>query len=219
MPIETLILDLDETIYPSSTGLWDLIGDRIFLFIQQRLGLEPDVIRSLQYQYFHTYGTTLRGLEINHGIDAQDYLDYVHDIPVEEILKPDPQLRQVLASYPQRKVIFTNANKNHTRRVLEQVGIADLFSGIVDIQDISPHCKPQPEAFQIALRLFGGLAPADCLFIDDSIRNIQTAANLGLSVVYINENRQPSLLYPSIRYLKELPLVLSLNGELHPPAE
>jgi putative hydrolase of the HAD superfamily len=219
MPIKTLILDLDETIYPSSTGLWDLIGDRIFLFIQQRLGLEPDVIRSLQYQYFHTYGTTLRGLQINHGVDAHDYLDYVHDIPVEKILKPDPELCDVLASYPQRKVIFTNANKNHTRRVIQQVGVADLFSGIVDILDISPYCKPQPEAFQIALHLFGGLAPGDCLFIDDSIRNIQTAADLGMSVVYINENRQPSLLYPSIRYLKELPLVLSTNGELHSPVE
>ena len=214
MPIETLILDLDETIYPSSTGLWDLIGDRIFLFIQQRLGLQPEEIRSLQYQYFHTYGTTLRGLELHHGIDAHDYLDYVHNIPVEEILKPDPRLRQVLASYPQHKVIFTNANKNHTRRVLEVVGIADLFSGIVDILDISPYCKPQPEAFQTALDLLGGLDPAVCLFIDDSLRNIQTAASLGMSVVYINENRQPSLLYPSIHYLKELPRILSTSGEL-----
>ncbi len=219
MPIKTMILDLDETIYPSSTGLWDLIGDRIFLFIQQRLGLAPDVIRSLQYQYFRTYGTTLRGLQINHGIDAHEYLDYVHDIPVEKILKPDPQLCEVLSSYPQRKVIFTNANKDHTRRVLEQVGVATLFSGIVDILDISPYCKPQPEAFQIALELFGGLNPAECVFIDDSMRNIQTAANMGMSVVYINENRQPSLLYPSIRYLKELPKVLSTGGELHSPVE
>jgi putative hydrolase of the HAD superfamily len=214
MPIKTMILDLDETIYPSSTGLWDLIGDRIFLFIRQQLDLQPEEIRSLQHRYYNTYGTTLRGLQLHHGIDARDYLDFVHDVPIEKILKPDPQLRQALASYPQRKVIFTNANINHTRRVLKAIGIEDLVSDIVDILDISPNCKPQVEAFQTALDLFGGLNPAECLFIDDSLRNIQTAAGMGMPVVYVNENRQPSLLYPSIRYLKELPQIVSTNGEL-----
>ncbi len=163
MPITTLILDLDETIYPSSTGLWDLIGERIAQFIHIRLGLEPEEIHRLQYQYFNTYGTTLRGLELNHGIDAQDYLDYVHDVPIEQILAPDPALFQVLSSYPQRKVIFTNSNKAHSRRVLAQVGIEDLIDDIVDIIDISPYCKPQTEAFQKALSLLGGLDPSHLL--------------------------------------------------------
>jgi putative hydrolase of the HAD superfamily len=217
MSITTLILDLDETIYPSSTGLWDLIGERIAQFIQERLRLDSEEIHKLQYQYFNTYGTTLRGLEINHGIDANDYLDYVHDIPIEDLLEPDPKLREVLAAYPQRKVVFTNSNKAHTHRVLKQVGIADLIDGVVDILDISPHCKPQPEAFQVALAMLGGLDPAACLFIDDSLRNIQTAASLGMPVVYVNENRQPTLLYPSIRYLKELPLILTTSGEILDP--
>jgi putative hydrolase of the HAD superfamily len=214
MPITTLILDLDETIYPSSTGLWNLIGERIAQFIHIRLGLEPEEIHRLQYQYFNTYGTTLRGLELNHGIDAQDYLAFVHDVPIEQILAPDPALYQVLSSYPQRKVIFTNSNKAHSRRVLAQVGIDDLIDDIVDILDISPFCKPQTEAFQKALSLLGILDPTTCLFLDDNLKNIQTASGLGLPTVYVNENHQPTLLYPSIRYLEELPLILSTTGEL-----
>jgi putative hydrolase of the HAD superfamily len=214
MPITTLILDLDETIYPSSTGLWNLIGERIAQFIHIRLGLEPEEIHRLQYQYFNTYGTTLRGLELNHRIDAQDYLAFVHDVPIEQILSPDPALYQVLSSYPQRKVIFTNSNKAHSRRVLAQVGIDDLIDDIVDVLDISPFCKPQTEAFQKALSLLGILDPTTCLFLDDNIKNIQTAAGLSLPTVYVNENRQPTLLYPSIRYLEELPLILSTTGEL-----
>ncbi len=35
-----------------------------------------------------------------------------------------------------------------------------------------------------------------------------------MPTVYVNENHQPTLLYPSIRYLEELPLILSTNGEL-----
>jgi putative hydrolase of the HAD superfamily len=217
MSITTMILDLDETVYPSSTGLWDLIGDRIFVFIQERLGLNPEEIRALQYHYFNTYGTTLRGLEINHDIDARDYLDYVHDVPVEEILSPDPELHAVLAGYPQRKVIFTNSDKKHTGRVLNHIGITDLIDGTVDVQDIAPHCKPQPEAFQIALDRFGGIKAADCLFIDDSLRNIQTAAGLGMSVVHVNEMKQSSLIYPTIRWLKDLPEVFSPSGEIRQP--
>ncbi|MGB8252170.1 MAG: pyrimidine 5'-nucleotidase [Anaerolineaceae bacterium] len=218
MSITTMILDLDETIYPSSTGLWDLIGDRIFVFIKERLGLDPEEIRALQYSYFNTYGTTLRGLEINHDIDARDYLDYVHDVPVEKILSPDPDLHAILTGYPQRKVIFTNSDKKHTQRVLTHIGIADLIDGTVDVQDIAPHCKPQPEAFKIALDLLGGIHPDECLFIDDSLKNIETAAGLGMSVVHVNEKKQPSLLYPTIRNLKELPGVFSINGILQYPA-
>jgi putative hydrolase of the HAD superfamily len=214
MPVTILIFDLDETIYPSSTGLWNLIGERIAQFIHIRLGLEPEEIRRLQYQYFNTYGTTLRGLELNHGIDAQDYLDYVHDVPIEQILAPDPALRQVLSSYPQRKVIFTNSNKAHSRRVLAQVGIEDLIDEIVDILDISPYCKPQIEAFQKALTLLGDPDPATCLFVDDNLKNIQTAAGLGLPAVYVNEVRPATPQYPSIHYLEDLPMILSTKGKL-----
>lgn len=214
MAITTLILDLDETIYPSSTGLWDLIGDRIFIFIQKRLDLDPGEIKTLQYQYFNTYGTTLRGLELNHNIDARDYLDYVHDVPVERILTPDPELHTILAGYPQRKVIFTNSDKKHTRRVLERIGISDLIESTVDVLDIYPYCKPQPEAFKIALDHIGEVDPGACLFIDDSIRNIQAAAELGMPVVHINEKGQPSLIYPSIQHLKDLPRVFSTGGDL-----
>lgn len=216
MSITTMILDLDETVYPSSTGLWDLIGDRIFIFIQERLGLHPEEIHKLQYAYFNTYGTTLRGLEINHDVDARDYLDYVHNVPVEQVLSPDPELHGILAGYPQRKVIFTNSDKRHTRRVLKQIGISDLIECTVDVQDIAPHCKPQVEAFQIALDLFGGIKPHECLFIDDSLRNIETASKLGMSVVHVNENKQPSLLYPTIRYLKELPAAFSPSETSQP---
>jgi putative hydrolase of the HAD superfamily len=215
-----MILDLDETIYPSSTGLWDLIGERITLFIQERLGLPLEEITALKQGYFQTYGTTLRGLVLNHGIDAQDYLDFVHDVPIEKILAPDPALHQVLSSFPQPKVIFTNSSTAHSRRVLAQVGIEDLIEEIVDITAISPYCKPQSEAFQKALALLGGPDPVNCLFVDDNLNNIQTASRLGLPSVYISENRPPTRLYPSIRYLEELPLILSASGEIiHHPEE
>ena len=109
-------------------------------------------------------------------------------------------------------MIFTNSDKKHTRRVLEHIGIADLFDGVVDVEDIKPHCKPQSEAFLIALKLLGNLDAKECLFIDDSLRNIQTAADMGLSVVYVNEKKKPPLMYPTIQFLRDLPEVFKDSG-------
>lgn len=205
MSITTVILDLDETIYPSSTGLWDLIGERITRFIQERLQIPFEEIRPLQYHYYNTYGTTLRGLVLNHGISAHDYLDYVHDVPVEKFIKPDPALRGLLEDIPFKKFIFTNSDKKHSRRVLTHLGLLDLISLIVDVQDIEPFCKPQIEAFEIALRLIGNPSPSECLFIDDNLRNIEAASSMGMKVVHINEKGQPSLLFPTIKQLNQLP--------------
>ena len=45
-----------------------------------------DEAHQLQKDYYRRYGTTLRGLIVEHGIAPDDFLDYVHDIdhsPVE----------------------------------------------------------------------------------------------------------------------------------------
>ncbi len=101
MPEITLFFDVDDTLYPPSTGIWDLIGDRIDLFIQTRLNLVPDMTSDLRKRLFETYGTTLRGLVEEFGIDREEYLAFVHDIPVETIiLQPDPILRDAHFKLP-----------------------------------------------------------------------------------------------------------------------
>ena len=32
----------------------------------------------------------MRGLQVTHHLDEKDYLAFVHDVPVEERLQPDP---------------------------------------------------------------------------------------------------------------------------------
>lgn len=204
-----MILDLDETIYPSSTGLWDLIGERITLFIHERLQIPYEEIRPLQYRYYNTYGTTLRGLVINHGISAREYLDFVHAVPVEALIPPDPALRSVLEQYSQQKHIFTNSDQKHSRRVLNHLGLSDLITKVVDVVDIEPFCKPQTEAFSIALTLLGSPDPTECIFIDDNLRNIEEAARMGMAVVHVNEKGGPPQPFPTIRQLRDLPEVFA----------
>ena len=82
MKYTTIFFDLDDTLYPSSTGLWYAIKDRMNTYMAERMGFAPAEISKIREKYYRQYGTTLRGLEANHEIDVKDFLAYVHDIPL-----------------------------------------------------------------------------------------------------------------------------------------
>jgi putative hydrolase of the HAD superfamily len=176
----TIFFDLDDTLYPESCGLWQAIKERMNLYMHERLGIPRDVIPAIREQYFQQYGTTLRGLEANYKVDELDYLEFVHEVPLENYISPDPNLRAALDALPNRKFIFTNANHGHARRVMSAVGVDDLFDGIIDVTAISPYCKPMREAFEIALRLAGDPDPLECVMIDDLARTTRAARELGM---------------------------------------
>jgi pyrimidine 5'-nucleotidase len=210
--LSTLFFDLDETLYESSSGIWLAIRDRIGLYMHERIHLDWEVIPSMRAELFQTYGTTRRGLVALYDIDPQEYLDFVHDIPIQEFIKPDPELKEILTSYPHRKLIFTNADRNHARRVLDALGIQDIFEMVIDIQDIDPHCKPMKEAFQRALDLAGESNPHSCVMLDDSQSNLATAKALGFTTVRVGSNQLSWDYDYCIQRIHELPGVLAPDG-------
>ncbi|HWR65127.1 MAG TPA: pyrimidine 5'-nucleotidase [Bellilinea sp.] len=188
MTLEYLIFDLDDTLYPPTSGVWDAIGARINQFLLDNLKLTPDNVNEVRQYLFHTYGTTLRGLQTEYGIDPYKYLNYVHNIPLETFLQPNPALKQILKKISSRKVIFTNSDQNHALRVLGQLALDGVFERIVDVLDVAPYCKPQPEAFEKALHLMGKPDPTRCVVVDDSLRNIQTAREMGFKTILIGSH-------------------------------
>jgi putative hydrolase of the HAD superfamily len=180
MQFTTIFFDLDDTLYPASNGLWLAIKERMNVYMGERMGFTEEEIPRLREQYFRQYGTTLRGLQANHGVDERDFLAFVHDIPVGDYLNPDPVLRQVIASLPTRNLVFTNADASHARRVLTALDLNDLFEAIVDVNAVAPYCKPMPESFSLAMRVAGESDPAKCVMIDDLPRTIQAARDAGM---------------------------------------
>lgn len=139
----------------------------------------------MRERLFRTYGTTLRGLEMFYPVDKQDYLAFVHDVPVCHYLKPDPAQRKVLATLPIRKVILTNADAAHARRVLTALELENCFDGIVDVNSVHPYCKPQPEALKIAMAYAGEGDPHHCVLIDDLRHTTRAARAFGFySILY-----------------------------------
>lgn len=187
MPFEILFFDLDDTLYPHDTGLWEAIKARMSLYMQARLNLPEDQIPELRRHYFETYGTTLRGLQRHHQVEADDYLAFVHDLPLGEFLQPDPRVRALLEGLPQTKWIFTNADAYHARRVLRVLALDQLFEGIIDVRAIDFACKPEPKAYRKALELANARQSDRCMLLDDSPVNLAGARKFGITTVLVRE--------------------------------
>ena len=185
MRFTTIFFDLDDTLYPSSCGLWPAIKERMTAYMDECMHIPREDIPRLREKYFREYGTTLRGLQANHQVDVQDYLAYVHDLPLKDYLHPNATQQQVLASLPTRNLIFTNADIPHAQRVLRQLQIEEYFADIVDVNRMEPYCKPSREAFAIAMKIARESDPSKCVMMDDLPHTTRAAKDFGLySILY-----------------------------------
>jgi putative hydrolase of the HAD superfamily len=182
--IRKILFDLDDTLYPRHVGIMDQIRVLMLRYMQTRFNLSAEEADQLRRHYFQTYGTTMRGLQINHQIDPDEFLHYVHDIPLDQYLQPNPELDAVLASIPQEKVVFTNASREHAEQVLEHLDIRRRFSQIIDVRDMAYESKPQAGAYRRICELLA-VDPGECLLVEDNVRNLQPAKALGMTTVLV----------------------------------
>jgi pyrimidine 5'-nucleotidase len=208
MSYSTLFFDLDDTLYKSGNGLWDHIRQRMSQYMYERLGLSWEEIPLIRQTYYENYGTTLRGLQMHYHVDADDYLAYVHDLPLEDYLRPEPELRTLLLSLPQNRWIFTNADADHALRVLKILAVEDCFQGIIDVKRLGFVCKPQPEAYQLALNIAGCGQPQACILLDDTVTNLIGANRAGLATILVGSEDAPSQVDYVVPDLLSLPVVL-----------
>ncbi|MEK6221080.1 MAG: pyrimidine 5'-nucleotidase [Chloroflexota bacterium] len=189
MSLSTLFFDLDGTLYPNNNGLWQVISDRIDLYLLEQLHIPQINISTIRQEYFSNFGTTLNGIQAHHEIDAEAYLDFVHNVPVSNYLAPDPKLNELFTSLPQIKWIFTNSDRNHATRVAKALGIFDQIEGIIDVWSMDYRSKPNPDVYTLALELAGNPDPNSCLFADDIPINLAPAYNLGFTTVLVGEQK------------------------------
>jgi putative hydrolase of the HAD superfamily len=185
VPITHLVFDLDDTLYPPGNGLWDEIGSRINQYMISHAGVDAAQVNEVRRQYYQKYGTTLRGLMTEvPGVNPDEYLAYVHDVNPGRYLNLNPALDIMLASLPQSKVIFTNSDTAHTQRILACLGVQAHFTQIVDIRAMGFNNKPLPQAYDALLTAIG-VPATQCVFIEDSLRNLQPAKALGMTTLLV----------------------------------
>lgn len=186
--MQAIFFDLDNTLYSAERALFDLIDVRINRYMHEVVGIAVDQVDALRRDYWQRYGVTLQGLIQEHDADAEDYLDYVHDIDVHSRLCANPQLREQLLELPQRKFVFTNGSDCHARRVLNCLQISDCFEQVFDIRAggdyiPKPHCSPYHAVLKAA-----AVSPEQSIMVEDSLPNLHTAARLGMKTIFVGES-------------------------------
>lgn len=180
--------DIDNCLYKRSTRIHDYMQIYIHEYFKQNLGVDDKDAQRLCVQYYQQYGLAIQGLVRFHQIDGIEYNEKVDDaLPLQNILKPDPKLRELLTKLKEsgkveRLWLFTNAYKNHGKRVIQLLGIGDLFDGLTycDYSQQDLICKPDAKMFYKALKeANGGESFKNHYFIDDSTPNIETSTSLG----------------------------------------
>jgi len=181
--IDTWVFDLDNTLYPHHVNLWQQVDMRIREYVSRFFNISHDEAFKIQKDYYRDYGTTMRGMMTKHGISADDYLAYVHQID-HSPLEPNPQLGAAIGALPGRKLILTNGTVAHASKVLERLGIHDRFEAVFDI--IAAELEPKP-ALQTYHRFLDthGVDPANAAMFEDLARNLNVPHDLGMTTVLV----------------------------------
>jgi putative hydrolase of the HAD superfamily len=183
--MDAVLFDLDNTLYAPERDLFSLIDKRINCYMEEIVAIPVADVDGLRRHYWQAYGATLQGLIRHYGVDAEDYLEYVHDVDVSGRLQPDPQLRTSLQQLPARRFVFTNGSRGHAERVLQALGLADSFEEIFDIRIANYQPKPNPDPYHGVLRRLA-LQGEHCVMVEDSPDNLATAKQLGMTTVLVS---------------------------------
>ena len=186
--IRDWIFDLDNCLYPASTGLFSLIDERMGAYIQRLLGCDPAEAKRVQKAHFHEHGTTLAGLMKEYGVDPHDFLEDVHDIPLDRV-ESDERLGKALSCLPGRRFVFTNGDAPYARRVLEAIGVHDRFEDLHDIHASSYRPKPDPHGYELLCERFG-IDPRQALLADDMVQNLGPAKQLGMTTIWVDNGSE-----------------------------
>jgi len=181
------VFDLDDTLHNASAHIFPVMNGAMTKFIQDSLALDEQAADQLRKHYWKVYGATLKGLMRHHATNPHHFLFETHQFPdLHERVILTKRLRHLLLSLKGRKVIFTNAPRNYAIRVLEIIGIADIFELIFSVESTQFHAKPSVRGFQGLLKTIRA-RPSDCIMLEDDLAALMTAKRLGMKTIWISQ--------------------------------
>ena len=182
------IFDLDNTLYSGETKVFEQVNKKMSKYISKKLNISIIEAKKIQKSYFYKFNTTLNGMIKNHQIDANEFLDFVHDVDID-FLKEDRKLNNELNKLNGKKIIFTNGSRKHAQNVTKRLGIDQCFDAIFDIVDSEFIPKPSMEPYKKLINKHK-IDPNLCVFIEDIARNLKPAYEIGMKTIWI-ENDEP----------------------------
>ena len=182
--IDTWIFDLDNTLYSADSGIFQQVHQLMGEFIKNYLKVDLKEAKKIQSKYYKEHGTTLKGLMDNYGVDPDHFLAEVHKLDYS-IVSSNEKLNIQLKKLIGRKIIYTNANLQHTLDVLERIGLTNFFDEIFDIKMANYIPKPEIKPYQQIIEKYD-LNPNSSAMFDDIAKNLVPAKKVNFTSVWIN---------------------------------
>ena len=182
--VKTWIFDLDNTLYSADSGIFQQVHELMGKFVSNQLNIDIDKAKKIQKNYYKQHGTTLRGMMDNHGVDPDHFLAEVHRLDYS-IVGPNKELNIELKKLEGRKIIYTNANMQHTIDVLERIELSNFFNDIYDIKMANYIPKPEMAPYEQLIKQFNIDAKSAAMF-DDIAKNLVPAKKVGFTSVWID---------------------------------
>lgn len=187
--VRTWVFDLDNTLYPRSSRLFDQMDIRMNNWIMQAVGVSYDQAHDMRVGYLAQYGTTLTGLMQHHAIDPDAFLLDTHELDLSN-LAPALHLRAEIDKLPGRRIVFTNGSRRHADRVTEALGLRGAFDAHYGIEDAKYVSKPTQQAFDLVFEA-EALTPTTSAMFEDMAENLVIPHNLGMKTVLVAEDDTP----------------------------
>lgn len=199
----TWIFDLDNTLHDAQSKIFPLVNTKMNEYISSYLDISLEDASSLRESYWERYGATLKGLIKHHNINPIDFLSVTHNLQdFNKLVLPENNLKKTLSKIQGRKIIYTNAPKTYTNKILKISKIFELFDEIFTIEDSNFIPKPDQGMMDTFLKKYN---ISEGFFIDDVKENLFTAKNSGLTTIWItNEENQPSFIDKKIEKISDL---------------
>ena len=204
--LSLILLDLDNTLYPESSGMDHDIVTRMNAYVARLMDISTHQALALRREHARKYGTTLEWLVAEHGFtDSEDFFAAVHPEGEEYCIVSDPGLARALDAVQLPKAVLTNSPSEHAHRVLRKLGVADRFTAVYDIRFNALRGKPHADAYRRACDA-SGVTVEEVLFVDDMPKYVRGFLDLGGRALLIDESgRFKDEGLPRIRSLTELP--------------
>ena len=199
----TWIFDLDNTLHDAQKKIFPVINQKINQYICEAVKINLSEADLLRQKYWDNYGATLEGLIKHHNIDPTEFLKETHTlINLENLVVPMKDLIKILSSINEKKILYTNAPRDYTNKVLEACRVEECFDDVFSIEDSNFIAKPSAISMKIFLKKY---KIKSACFVDDVKENLETAKQFGLSTIWLtNEKESPPYIDKKISTLKDL---------------
>lgn len=168
----------------------------------ERLGFpDKQTAKQLRDEYFERYHATAKALTIAQQegrfppsaaqFDYKELADYwANNLNYQLLGGPKTKLAQDFRDLRDNGIIlvaFSNGPRQYVKRVLKELGVYEFFGEewLFAVDDVLPYCKPEKEAFETVFQKIGGVKPEECVMIEDSMKNVRRAKEIGLKTVLV----------------------------------